>query len=211
MPEIRRLTGPSDCFELEFVEKEETPKPLMKLSIQLYAAELSLSDIVSFLENFGVSRARSTVHNWVRKADLEPEGGKSPDHVAIDESVIWLNDQKYWLHAAVDPATNEFLHVRVFHSCVSAFTEMFLDEVLEKHDVEDALFLVDGGSWLHAAPHRYGLDFEWVTHGRRNAVERIFKEVKRRTGQFANHFRHTSAESAESWLETLAFAWNQLI
>jgi len=211
MPEIDRLNGPSDRIELGFVEREATPKPLMKLSIQLHAAGLSLSDTVSVLENFGVSRSRSTVHNWMRKAELEPEGGKSPDHVAIDESVIWLNDEQYWLHAAVDPETNEFLHVRVFSSCVMAYSEMFLEELLEKHDLEETLFLVDGAPWLHGALHRYGCDFRHETYGRRNAVERVFKEVKRRTYRFANHFRHASTESAESWLQTLAFVWNQLI
>jgi len=211
MPKIRCLNGPSDRIELGFVEREATPKPLMKLSIQLHAAGLSLSDTVSVLESFGVERARSTVHNWVRKAELEPEGGKSPDHVAVDESVIWVNDERYWLYAAVDPATNEFLHVGVYDRCVMAHSESFIAELLEKHELEETQFLVDGAPWLHGALHRFGCDFRYETYGRRNAVERVFKEVKRRTYCFANHFRNASVESVESWLETLAFAWNQLI
>lgn len=67
----------------------------MKLSIQLHAARSSLSDTVPVLENFGVQRARSTVHNWVQKADLQPTDGKNPNHVALDETVIHLNDQRY--------------------------------------------------------------------------------------------------------------------
>jgi len=85
----------------------------MKLSIQLHLAGLSLSNTVSVLEIFGVQRARSTVHNWVHKADLQPESGRSPDHVAVDETVIQLGDERYWLNAAVDPDTNEFLHTRL--------------------------------------------------------------------------------------------------
>ena len=75
MPEFSRLVEFTGGFELDFVEREATPKPLMKLSIHLRAAGLSLSDTVSVIDIFGVDRARSTVHNWVRKADLEPEGG----------------------------------------------------------------------------------------------------------------------------------------
>ena len=82
----------------------------MKLSIQLHLSDLSLSNTVRVLEVFGVQRARSTVHNWVYKADLQPESGKNPDHVAVDETVIQLNNEQYWLYAAVDPATNELLH-----------------------------------------------------------------------------------------------------
>jgi len=86
-----------------------------------------------------------------------------------------------------------------------------LRELRAKHAVNDALFLVDGAPWLQAALYRYDLRFHHVTHGKRNAVERVFKEIKRRTNQFANHFHHATPESAESWLQTLAFAWNQLI
>jgi len=211
MPETDRLSRPSHAFELAFVEREATPEPLMKLGIHLHAAGLSLSDTVSVLESFGVDHVRSTVHNWMQKADLAPEGGKSPGRVAVDESVIHLDGERYWLYAAVDPATTEFLHGGLYNRCVMAFSQHFLRELLAKHDLADATFLVDGAPWLHGALHRLGCDFEHVTHGRRNAVERVFKEVKRRTNQFANHFRNASADAAESWLETLAFAWNQLI
>jgi len=125
--------------------------------------------------------------------------------------VIQLNDQRFWLYAAVDPETNDFLHVRLFPTRTIVLTKQFLAELQEKHDVADAVFLVDGAPWLQAALFEENLRFQHVTHGNRNAVERVFKEVKRRTEQFANHFRHATAESAETWLQTFAFAWNQLI
>lgn len=61
MPEITRLTGPSIAIELGFVERVATPIPAMKLGIQLHLAGLSLSQTVSFLENFGIDRCHSTV------------------------------------------------------------------------------------------------------------------------------------------------------
>ena len=67
----------------------------MKLGIRLHLAGLSLPNTASILEIFGVSRARLTIHNWVRKAGLQPESGRSPDHVAVDETVIRLNDEQY--------------------------------------------------------------------------------------------------------------------
>jgi len=75
----------------------------MKLSIQLHLAVLSLSNTVLFLEVFGIYRVQYTVHNWVHKADLQPETGRAPNHVAVDETVIQLGDEQYWLYAAVDP------------------------------------------------------------------------------------------------------------
>ena len=49
MPETSRFVGGNDWIELEFVEREETPRELMKVGIHLHAAELSLSDTVSIL------------------------------------------------------------------------------------------------------------------------------------------------------------------
>jgi len=211
MPEIDRLNEGSDWIELEVVEREETPEPLMKLGIHLHAAGLSLSDTISILDKFGVDRCRTTVHNWVQKAGLQPTDGKNPGRVPVDETVIHLNNQRYWLCAAVDPHTKKYLHVRLFSTRTQALTEMFLNELCEKRQVDDATFLVDGAPWLQAALHRHGLRFRHETHGNRNAVERIFKELKRRTNQFSNHFRHANPDTVETWLQTTAFFENQPI
>jgi len=211
MPENASLNGCIDRIELGFVEREATPRLLMKLSIQLHLAGLSLSNTVSILEIFGVKRARSTVHNWVHKADLQPEEGRSPDHVAVDETVIRLNDEQYWLYAAVDPETNELLYTKLEPTRTNVIAYSFFRELREKHDVDDAVFLVDGAAPLSNACRRHGLDFRYERHGNRNSVERVFREVKRRTTSFSNCFSNAKAETANEWLRSFAFAWNQLI
>ncbi|SDY42237.1 hypothetical protein SAMN04487946_1155 [Halobellus clavatus] len=87
--------------------------------------------------------------------------------------------------------TNRLLHLRLFPTRTQALTEIFLAELHEKYLVDEAIFLVDGAPWLQAACHRHSLRFQHVTHGNRNAIERVFKELKRRTEAFADHFRHT--------------------
>src|SRR6056297_947225 len=137
MSENASLSGSLDEIDLEFVEREATPPLLMKLSIQLHLAGLSLSNTVAFLEVFGVERARSTVHNWVHKADLQPESGQSPDHVAVDETVIRLNDERYWLYAAVNPQTNELLHTKLEPTTNKVIAHSFFSELREEHAVDD--------------------------------------------------------------------------
>jgi len=95
MLEIDRLNGGSDHFKLGFVEREATPEPAMKLSIRLHLARLSLSNTISVLDKLGGKRCRSTVYNWVQKANLQPTDGADPDHVAVDETVIQLNDERF--------------------------------------------------------------------------------------------------------------------
>jgi putative transposase len=210
MAEITRLSGCSDWLELDFVKRERTPRELMKLGIRLHLAGLSLSNTVSELEKFGVQRSRKAVHDWVQKADLQPASGASPDHIALDETVIRINGQQYWLYAAVDPATNKFLHIRLFTTTTTALTQQFLRELRKKHDVSEAIFLVDHAHHLSAALNRAGLRFQTLRHGNRNAVERVFRELKRRTSSFSNSFSHVDPATAETWLQSFAVWWNSL-
>jgi transposase-like protein len=128
-----------DEIELGFVEREATPRLLMKLGIQLHLAGLSLSNTISLLEILGVDRARSTVHNWVHEADLQPESGQNPGHIAVDETVIRLNNEQYWLYAAVDPETNGLLYKKLEPTINKVIAHAFFTELREKHDVDGVL------------------------------------------------------------------------
>jgi transposase-like protein len=87
----------------------------------------------------------------VQKADLQPTGTGDSNYVAVDETVIQLGTVRYWLYAAVDPKTNEFLHVRLFLTANSGLTLVFLRELREKHNIDDATFLIDDADHLKAA------------------------------------------------------------
>jgi len=147
MAEIDRLSGYTNWIGLDFVERERTPRRLMKVGIQLHLAGLSHSNTVSELERFGVKRSRKAVHDWVQKADLQPTSGENLNQIALDETVIRVNDDRFWLYAPVDPETNHVLHIRLYLRRTTAITEMFLTEFKEKHNVEHAEFLVDGAPW----------------------------------------------------------------
>ncbi|MFC4248741.1 IS6 family transposase [Natribaculum luteum] len=204
MAEIACLNGSSDWIDLDFVERERTPRQLMELGIRLHLSELSLSNTVRELKRFGVNRSRKAVHNWVRKCNLQLADSASPNHVAFDEMVIRIDYQQHWLYAAVDPKSNELLHIRLFSTTTTVLTEIFLRELSEKHDVKDAVFLVDGATHLQTALRRRGLRFRYEKHGNRNVVERVFREVKRRTSSFPNCFSHADPGTAESWLQAFA-------
>jgi putative transposase len=95
----------------------------------------------------------------VQKADLQPADNASLDHVALDETVIRINGQQFWLYAAVDPDTNKFLHVRLFATTTTTLTQQFLRGLQQKHDVSAAVFLVDYARHLAAALCQAGLRF----------------------------------------------------
>jgi Transposase and inactivated derivatives len=156
------------------------------------------------LTDESVNRSRIAVHNWVQKADLQPAGGESPDRVAVDQKAIRLNDEQYWLYAAVDPETNRILHSRLFPTYTILIAREFLTELAEKHDVEDALFLVDDADDLIGGLRRENYNYRVEQHGFRNSVKRVFREVERRTSSFSNCFSHVDPPTAETWLQAHA-------
>lgn len=210
MHEFARLSGRSDGIQLAFVERVCTPMFFMKLGIHLHLAGLSLAKTVSILEFFGIYRCRSTVHYWVKKSDIEPRGGHQPEKIALDETVIKIDGEQHWLFAAVDPDSNDILHVGLYTTRTTVATKMFLNELQKKHDIEDAEFFVDGAPWLHAGLFELGVHFRHETHGDRNPVERVFQEIKRRTDQFYNNFPNADPETVESWLKAVAWEQNAL-
>jgi putative transposase len=145
----------------------------------------------------------------VQKTDVQPSSDREPDHIAVEETVIQRNDERHWLYAAVDPETNQFLHVRLFQTRTTERTMLFLRELKEQVPVTQATILIDAGTHLIRALERLNLRFQVRRHGNRNADERVFREVKRRTSSFSNTFSHVKLPTAESWLETFAVWWNQ--
>jgi putative transposase len=163
MTEFDRLNERSGWIDVEFVERERTPREIIEVGIQLHVAGISLSNTKQFLEGLGVERSRTAIHNWVQKTDIQPTSDARPNHIAVDETVIQVNDQRHWLYAAVDPETNEFLHVRLFQTRTTERTLLFLRELREKISVEQATFLVDAAHHLTNALSRSASDFRCVT------------------------------------------------
>jgi transposase-like protein len=64
----------------------------MKFGFRLHLVELSFSDIILLPDILGFELFPITVHNWMQMADLQSLDGASPDKVAVDETVIQLND-----------------------------------------------------------------------------------------------------------------------
>ena len=69
------------------------------------------------------------MHSWVQNADLQPTSDAAPDHIAVDGTVIQVNNERRWLYATVDPETNEFLHIRLFLTRKTQLAVLFLREL----------------------------------------------------------------------------------
>ena len=122
--------------------------------------------------------------------------------------MIQLDNEQYWLYAAVDTDSNDLLHTRLEPTRTNVIADRFFAELRDKHEVDNAIFLVDGAVPLQRTCRKQGLGFRYERHVNRNSIERVFREVKRRTSSFSNCFSNAEAETADEWLRSFAFAWN---
>ena len=124
----------------------------------------------------------------MQNADLQPTSDAAPDHIAVDGTVIQVNDKRRRLYATVGPETNEFPHVWLFPTRTTQLTVLFLRELQQHVPVTQATILVDDAYYLKATLSRLGLRFQISRRGNWNAIERISREVKRHTYLFSNTF-----------------------
>ena len=119
-----------------------------------------------------------------------------PNHIAFDETVIQLNDECRWLYAAVDAKANKIFMYDLSdeNNAARALPPRTCTEV----PVTQAMILVDDARHLKATLCRLGLRFQMRRPGNRNAIERNFGEIKRRTSSFSNTFSHAEPTTAES-------------
>lgn len=183
----------------------------MKIGIRLHLVGVSLSNTVSELDRFGVDRCHSSVHNRVQKADRQPTEDNNTNHVAVDVTGSRPMISATGRTPPSIPRRTNFSTSSLELYKIGFSPKFFFTELREKHDISDAVCPVDGAPWLHEALRRQDLRFQHETHGNRNTIERLYKELKRRTDQFINHFRLADPATADTWLLPQAFCQNQLI
>ena len=208
MAEFDRLDGCIEWIDLSFVERDRTPEWAIQVGIRCHLGGMSLRDASQFLDELGVHRSHVAIHDWVQKADLQPASTVTADQLAVDEKVIRINGNDYWLYGAVDPETNEILHLRLFSATTKQTTRWFLAELHRRYQLDGVEFLVDDADYLVNVLDDDGYRFQMRSHGNRNAIERVFWEIERRTSSFATSFNHVEPQTAETWLEALAVRHN---
>jgi len=122
--------------------------------------------------------------------------------------MIHLHGQTFWLYGAVDPQTNEILHVSLYPATNKQTTRWFLTELHRRYQLDNVEFLVDDADYLGPVLAEDGYRFQVIRRGNRNAIERVFWEIERLPSSFANSFSNIALETAQNWLEAIAVYHN---
>ena len=174
MTEYKYFSGCVEWIDLSFVERNRTSEWATQVGIRCHLAGMSLRDASQFFDELGVNRSHVAIHDWVHKADLQPISTVTADQLAVDEKVIRINGDDYWLYGAVDPETNKILQFRLFPTTTKQTTRWFLTELHRQYQLNNVKFLVDDAGYLLNVLDEDGYRFQMISHGNRNAIEHVF-------------------------------------
>ena len=147
--------------ELKVFERNKIPLEIKILGIATYIQTSSVRKTAKILSELHPV-SKSAVHKWIKKFEekLPIVVEKKPRKlIAIDETVVKANGEKYYVYAAIDVERNELILMRVYPSRNYLTTKLFIMEVL-KYCENKPKFIVDKASWLIKALESLGLKYE---------------------------------------------------
>nr|WP_303299599.1 IS6 family transposase [Haloferax alexandrinus] len=160
--------------------------PVRTFAVHLHATSCLLRETKEVLRLLGVERSHQAVWQLARR--LTDSGHNPPEakpkRVAVDETAVKVNDEWSWLYSAIISETKLILDVELFGRHGTDPGAAFLHRLSEKHDLSDAVFLVDGYGY-QTAISRLGLS-GWLDYVERNLIEKWFHTLKMRVDRFHN-------------------------
>ena len=154
-------------------------------------------EIKEILRLLGIERSHQAIFQWVHRVSDsvgDPPTAK-PSRVAVDETAITIDGEWSWLYAAIDLDTELILNVQLFGRHGTDPAAAFLHGLREKHDLSEAVFLVDQFGYRTALA-RLGLNGQ-VDYTDRNLTEKWFHTLKMRVDRFHNSWVGSRSSARE--------------
>ena len=150
--------------ELRVFERNKIPLEMKILGIAIYVQTSSVRRTAKILSELHPV-SHNAVHKWIKKfKERLPiiTEKKRRKLIAIDETVVKANGEKYYVYAAIDVERNELILMRVYTARNYLTTKLFITDVL-KYCENKPKFVIDKAPWLRRALENLGLEFEQET------------------------------------------------
>ena len=189
-----------------FWENERTATPVRAFAVRL-TRPVVRSEKQKQFSDIRRKRSHQAIFQWVhRLADsVSDPPSAAPSRVAVDETAVKINSEWSWVYATIDTETKLLLGIKVFDQHGTDQAAAFLSGLAEKHDLSDAVFLVDGDGY-RTALFRIGLSGH-LDYTERNLIEKWFHTLKPRIDRFYTSWVG-SRPSVQQWLEQFVHYYN---
>jgi putative transposase len=199
---------------LRFV-RNRTSTIIVMYSLYLYFLGLSLRNTSKALVIFkDKKRSYVSVWNWIQRfGSSQIYKRKRVSAFIIDETIIQIGNQHFWLWIATEPIHRSVLGIYISEERNMLIAEKFIRSLVEtygKHTV-----YTDGGTWFDEACNVIGLKHYLHSPLEKSLMERVNQYFKDRTESFDDYYPCMKSECnlfhVYNWIQFFVSMYNDTI
>ena len=200
---------------IRFFERNRTSTIVVMYSLYLYFLGLSLRNTSKALIIFNDDkRSHVSVWNWIQRfGSLQIYKRKRVSAFIIDETVIQIGSQHFWLWFCIEPIHSSVLGIHISEERNMLVAEKFIRSLVEKYGKHTVY--TDGGTWYDEACNVIGLKHYLHSPLQKSLMERVNQYFKDRTESFDDYYPCRQMECnlfhVHNWIQFFVSMYNDTI
>ena len=197
-------------------ERNKTATVIVMYSLYLYFLGLSLRNTSKALIIFKDDKRRSyvSVWNWIQRFDsCNIYKRKRVSAFIIDETVIQIGSQHFWLWFCIEPIHSSVLGIYISEERNMLVAEKFIRSLVEKYGRHPVY--TDGGTWYDEACNVLRLKHYLHSSFEKSLMERVNQYFKDRTEGFEDYYPCMEDECnlfhVHNWIQYFVSMYNDTI
>ena len=197
-------------------ERNRTSTVIVMYSLYLYFLGLSLRNTSKALIIFkDDKRSYVSVWNWIQRFGSCHIYNKRKRVSAfiIDETVIQIGNQHFWLWICIEPVHKSILGINISKERNMFVAENFIRSLVDKYGKHTVY--TDGGTWYPQACTFLHLKHRLHSHFEKSLIERVMQYFKDRTECFDNYYpcnnnkkRNCNLQHVYNWIKLFVYLYN---
>src|SRR5574339_30047 len=196
-------------------ERNKTSSCIVMHSLYLYFLGLSLRNTSKALVIFkDEKRSHIAVWNWIQRfGSLQIYKRKRVSAFIIDETVIQIGNQHFWLWFCIEPIQSSVLGIYISEGRNMIVAEKFIRSLVSKYGKHTVY--TDGGTWYNEACYVIGLKHYLHSSFQKSLMERVNQYFKDRIKSFDDYYTCMQEECnlfhVHNWIQFFVSIHNDTI
>jgi putative transposase len=185
-------------------------------SLYLYFLGLSLRNTSRALEPFkDENRSYVSVWNWIQRfGSLQIYKRKRVSVFIIDETIIQIGSQHFWLWVCIEPIHRSVLGINISKERNMFLAENFIRSLVSRYGSNTVY--IDGGKWYPQACNFLHLKHRLHSPLEKSLIERVMQYFKDRTECFDDYYPCTKNNNCDlehvyNWIKVYIYLYNAKI
>jgi putative transposase len=192
--------------------RNKTSTVIVMYSLYLYFLGLSLRNTSKALVIFkDEKRSHITIWNWIQRfGSSQIYKRKRVTAFIIDESIIQIGSQHFWLWFCIEPIRSSILGIYISEERNMLIAEKFIRSLVEKYGRHTVY--TDGGTWYDEACNVLKLKHYLHSSIEKSIMERVNQYFKDRTESFDDYYPCKQSECnlfhVHNWIQFFVSIYN---